>query len=408
MKTFIYRGYDRGGARVKGVVEALDVKDAREKLTSRAILPESVAYASDDAGESRWAFRNSHSLNQPELRAEFYRSVSVMLKAGLPLVSALDIQLEQTPPDRTSVARQLAGLRDHVRDGDHVVASMESASIPVSSFESAVLESGERTGSMSEVMEELADYLENVSALQQSVRTACLYPAIIVVLAIVVGTGVMGILVPRMAQVFTEAGMPLPLLTRIVVGAGTWFLPVILPTVLIALTLAVLAIKRGWNVEDTRKSWEQRVFRIPFFGTGLRTLVSLRFARTSSLLLRGGLALVESIRLAGKATGSLWLAGLTEEAAETVRQGAAFSRVLNSVPVLGPELGSWVRAGESSGDLKSMLHHASMIQQQKWNIYMERSVAIIEPMMIILVAVFVLLVALAILLPILSLNQQLV
>jgi type II secretory pathway component PulF len=156
-----------------------------------------------------------------------------------------------------------------------------------------------------------------------------------------------------------------------------------------------------------RIAWEKSLARIPILRDGFQTLVSLRFARTTALLLRGGLPLVETIRLSGKATGSHWIAGLCDEASDAVKQGATFSHVLSGLPLLGPELGSWVRAGEASGDLPVMFSHASERLRHTWSASMDRAVTLIEPALIILVAVFVLVIALAILLPILSLNQQL-
>lgn len=407
MKTFMYRGYDRNGARVRGVVEALDLKDAREKLAARTILPEELVPASGGR-RGAWSWRSARqSMMQDEPRGEFYRAMSTMIAAGLPLVDALNILLEQTPPAHTDAARQLAGVRDAVRDGARLVEAAERAGIPLTAFESAVLESGERTGNLSGSFSDLADYLVEVGRIRQTIRTACLYPAIIVAVAMLVGVGVMGFLVPRMAAVFAESGMPLPWLTRAVVTAGAWFIPVVLPLVLL-LILAVLAgMRRVRTQPSLRKAAERRISRWWIAGHGFRVLTSLRFARTASLLLRGGLPMVEAVPLAGRATGSAWLAAEAAEAAQAIRQGAPVSRTLARIPVIGEELGAWLRAGEASGDLAGMFAYAGERQRQKWTLFMDRSVALIEPVLIVVVAVFVLVVALAILLPILSLNLQL-
>jgi general secretion pathway protein F len=120
-------------------------------------------------------------------------------------------------------------VRDRVRDGSNLVDALNKSGISITPFEAAVIESGERTGTLHEVMEQLADYLEDVHRIQQTLRTACLYPAVIVLLAFVVGAGVMGFLVPQMARVFEESGMELPAITRMVIAVGKWFVPVVLP-----------------------------------------------------------------------------------------------------------------------------------------------------------------------------------
>lgn len=231
MKTFVYRGYHRDGGRTKGVIEALDLKDAREKLSERNILPEQLTAAADGGtASSNDLFLSRNSLVRIQPRGEFYRAMSAMLKAGLPLVASLEVQLDQRHVHQGVVRREIASVRDRVRDGSNLVDALVNSGIAISAFEAAVIESGERTGTLHEVMEQLADYLEDVNRIRQTLRTACLYPAVIVLLALVVGAGVMGFLVPQMAKVFEESGMELPAITRFVIAAGRWFVPVILPS----------------------------------------------------------------------------------------------------------------------------------------------------------------------------------
>lgn len=409
MKTFVYRGYHRDGGRVKGVIDALDLKDAREKLSVRGILPDQLAAASEGTVSSAAdVFGSRSSLVRVLPRGEFYRAMSAMLKAGLPLVASLEVQLDQQNIHLGTAGQEIANIRDRVRDGSNLVNALTHSGVSISPFEAAVIESGERTGTLHEVMEQLADYLDDVHRIQQTLRTACLYPAVIVLLAFVVGAGVMGFLVPQMATVFEESGMELPAITRVVIGVGRWFVPVILPAMLMLLAIGVLLARHHMSQTSGRIAWEKWLARLPVLRNGFQTLVALRFARTAALLLRGGLPLVDTILLAGKATGSTWMARLCADASESVKQGATFSTALSGLPLLGPELGSWVRAGEASGDLTGMFSHASDRLRHTWSASMDRAVALIEPALIILVAVFVLVIALAILLPILSLNQQLV
>jgi len=182
---------------------------------------------------------------------------------------------------------------------------------------------------------------------------------------------------------------------------------VLLPAGLLGAALAAAWWRRQQRDPRTRIALEQRWTRLPWIREGFRLLVTTRFARTCSLLLSGGLPLVDAMALAGKATGSTWLGQLLLEKAEDVRHGVAFSAALATVPVLGETLSSWVRAGEASGNVTGMFQHAAKRHHEMWSQFVQRSVTLIEPALIILVAVFVLLIALAILLPILSLNQQL-
>lgn len=405
MKTFVYRGFDRDGTRRKGVLEAHDVKDAREKLARGGVFPEEIDAAASDSLAASVTTRG-HSLRQINVRAEFYRALAALLKAGIPLSAAFEVMIDHPAESSVSFTRELASIRDRVRDGTGFVHALENAGTAITPFESAVLESGERTGRMPDVLTQVADYLEDVNQVQQTLRTACVYPFVIILLAAVVGIGVLGFLVPQMSRVFEESGMQLPLITRAVVGLGQWFLPVVLPMLLMVSLAAVLMARRIRASERLRCRVEQLLARMPVIRNGFHLLVTTRFSRTCALLLNGGVPLVDAMELAGRATGSVWIAGLVGEKAASVRQGQAFSAAVAEIPVLGKSLPSWVRAGEASGDLAGLFHHVSERNRQLWSNYVQRAVNVIEPALIVIVAVFVLLVALAILLPILSLNRQ--
>lgn len=407
MKTFIYRGFDQGGLRKKGVIEALDLKDARDRLSRAGIFPEQVEGATDVGAKSWFSRHSKDSLQQSAVRAEFYRAMTALLKAGLPLSAAFEVMLEHPSGTSTAYTGDIAGLRDRIRDGTGFARAMTDASIRISPFEQAVIESGEKTGSMPDVLGQVAEYLDDVNRIQQTLRTACIYPAIIVGLAVVVGAGVMGFLVPQMAKVFEESGMELPWITTMVVGVGRWFVPVILPAMILLFLLVVYGFSRVKTDPSRRVKMEKWISNVPVVKTGFSLLVTARFSRTCALLLHGGLPLVEAIELSGRATGSVWLAGIVKEKAEQVRHGQSFSQALSEVPVLGRSLPSWIKAGEASGDLAGLFQHASERNRQLWSNYIQRTVTVIEPALIVIVALFVLLVALAILLPILSLNQRL-
>ncbi|HMP88606.1 MAG TPA: type II secretion system F family protein [Kiritimatiellia bacterium] len=407
MKTFLYRGFRRDGVRCKGAIEAHDIKDAREKLSQAGILPEHLESAVDGPkSTSRFASRAS-SLNRLQARTEFYRALSALLKAGLPMAGAFEVMIDQ-PGGGSShhEIRDIAGIRDRIRDGAGLAQAMVDANITTSAYESAVLETGEKTGKMYETLTQLADYLDDVGKLRGSIINACIYPAIIIALAVVIGAGIMGILVPQMAELFSESGMELPWITRIVVGIGHVFLPLLLPILFLVIILALLLFRRVRANTEKRITLERLLARLPFLRGGFNYLVAARFSRTCAMLLRAGLPLIDAMTLSGRATGSLWLAHILRDKADAVRHGQAFSQAIAEVPVLGTMLSSWIRAGEASGDLAGLLQHAAERNQLLWNDHIKRLSAIIEPALIVLVAVLVLIVALAIILPILSLNQQ--
>ena len=132
-----------------------------------------------------------------------------------------------------------------------------------------------------------------------------------------------------------------------------------------------------------------------------------RFCRTLALLLEGGVPVPEGVRVAGRATGSVFLAARCGEAAERILQGARVAEALALVPVLGEDLPGWVRAGEASGDLSGLLRHAARSHQRAWDRGLGRTLSLLEPLLIVAVGILILITALAVLLPILRVNQGL-
>ena len=399
MSTFRYRGFDPAGRPRHGFLDALDRKDAREKLVARGVWAEQVDPVAGDSAPAARGRRASFGL---VARAALYRELGALVKAGIPLSSALDLLLET--PDQERHANLLALLADRIREGQTLARSLAEASAQVSTFERAAVEAGERSGRLDATLEQLADYLEGQSRLRESLTSAMLYPLLVLVLAVVVAIGLLGFVMPMLRGLFTDSGVPLPLLTRGLLAVSN-ALPVLLPVLMVGGVGGVWLVRRAWRQDPAfRLRWLRRMDRWPLYRAGSRTLAALRFARTLVLLLRGGVSAVDALDLSGQATGNAWIAELVRLQAEAVRHGTSLSNALRAVPPL-EALSGWIKAGEAAGDLTGLLDKAADRLQQRWQTYLARTMSLLEPALILLVGVFVLLVALAILLPVLSLNQ---
>jgi type II secretory pathway component PulF len=142
-------------------------------------------------------------------------------------------------------------------------------------------------------------------------------------------------------------------------------------------------------------------------GRGYRLVVNLRCARTLAILLKGGVGLVDALPLAGRSTGSVWIAALMEKEADAVRHGASLADAVRRVPPLAVSLPAWIQAGEASGALEKLLNTAGDAFQHQWNRFAARTLSWLEPALILLIGLFVLLVTLSVLLPIISMNRML-
>lgn len=400
MRTFAYSGFDAAGASRRGLIEAADLKEAREKLAARGVFPERVSAA----GERTTLSEGGDAGLDLETRVALYRELGVLTAAGLPLVQALEVLMES--PELGVAPSLLATVRDRVREGAGLAAALGAASARIRPFERAILEVGERSGALDATLERLAGFLEEQQRLRERVMSALLYPCIILGFAVVVAVVMLGFVVPAAAAAISrEVTITLPRLTRVMIAAGqalVWGLPV----------LAVAAAATGWGVRRRaassaalRERIERAMFRLPLVGRGWTLLVNLRCARTLSILLKGGVPLVDALTLAGRSTASEWVARVLDREAESVRHGSSLADALRRVPVLAASLPAWIQAGEASGALEKMLDTAGDAYQHQWNRFVARTLSWLEPALIALVGVFVFVVVLSVLLPIIALNR---
>jgi general secretion pathway protein F len=399
VKTFAYRAYDRGGAARRGLIEAQDLKDARERLTARGLLPERVEPAEGGATSRDPVFG-------VETRVAFYRELGVLLGAGLPLTHTLEILMET--PELGLSPRLLAEVRDRVREGASLASALGASAPRVKPFERAILEVGERSGSLEPMLDRLASFLEEQQRLHERIVSSLAYPAIILVFALVVAVVMLGFVVPSAAAVLMEQErIELPALTRFMMGVGR-FLRVAAPAGLLAGWGGWLWLRRRLAADaGLRERLDTAWFRLPLIGRGYRIVVNLRCARTLAILLKGGVGLVEALPLAGRATGSAWVSRLMAAETDAVRHGSTLADAMRRIPPLAASLPAWIQAGEASGALERLLDTAGNAYQHQWNRFVTRAMGWLEPALIVLIGAFVLLVTLSVLLPVISLNRLL-
>ena len=401
MRTYEYKGFDATGRALRGLIEALDLKDARERLSSRGVMAEMVQATHDQPTTARHPWRESFGL---DARAMLYRELGALLHSGLPLAQALDVLI--AVPELGEQRGRVAAARDRLREGSSLAAALQSMAQSISAYEVAIIEAGEKTGALDTVLDRLASFLEEQIRLRDKIQSSLIYPAIVFSLSIVIGLFMMGLMIPRISRLLTESSIPLPVITRLMMALGKGLLPFAAIAALLILGL-VLGIRHAIrNNPATRAAWSSYLFRIPFVCRPYTALVNLRFTRTLTLLMEGGVPLVDGLPLAARATGSAWIATLGMRAAEGIRHGRSVADAVRSIPPLGESLPLWIQAGEASGKLESLLQNAGDRFQQQWERQISRAVAVVEPILILAVGGFVLLVALSVLLPILSLNQM--
>ncbi len=402
MRTYSYKAFDAEGRPRRGLIEAADTKAARERLASQGLYPEWLGLASSSLPRRPDAFtRRGVPIAH---RAVLYKDLSVLIGSGLPLIQALDILLQS--PELAAARSLLAGAKDGIREGRSLADSLAAAGGSLTDFEHAMIEVGEKTGSLDAALDGLSLFLEAESRLRQRAAAALVYPSIVLVAAAILAVIMLGFALPAAGRLLEEqTGAPPPALLRAMIGLGRllmWGGPFLLVG---AMGAGAWARRRWRRALPFRERLERLLFRIPMVGRGRTLLVNLRFSRTLALLLRSGMTLVEAIPLAGRATGSAWLARLLLDETENIRQGGNLAEALRRIPPLSESLPAWALAGEASGALEHLMNTAAAHYQYQWERHTTRALSLLEPLLIAVIGLFVLLVTLSVLLPILALNQ---
>ena len=405
MPNFQFRAVNAGGEVRDGVVEAASEYEAGCKISDMGLIVISVAPdhghgpVREGKAPSLFGQRGGGQFDGKQLYL-FTRELAALLRAGLPLDSALAIlsQISDQPAVRETVIR----VRDLVRGGKLLSDALRQEP-GFGRFYVNMVRAGEVGGVLDEVLTRLAGYLERSRALRETVVSALIYPVILMVVALVSVVILLIFVVPQFSDLFADMGKALPVPTQIVIAAGNiltgyWW-------VLLGLgLLSVYGVRTALQRPDTRLWMDRRVLRLPLFGELVRKSETTRFARTFGTLLRSGIPVSEALPVAGATAGNGVFAGIIEEAASEVRRGRRISDVLEDSP-FPPLAIHLLRVGEESGDLEGMLGQLAEIFDGEVQSTIKRLLAVMEPLLILGLGVVIAGIIVSILIAILGMNE---
>ena len=403
MAAFQYKAFDGSGQTVQGVIEADNLRLARQQLRESGytvLEAQLISQGASHAGASRWQLRRGISAAQ---LGTMTRQLATLLDAGLPLEQALTALIEQTEGEQ--VRRVLAGVRAEVLGGSSLARSMEHFNNVFPEVYLALVRAGESSGDLVQVMQKLADYTESRHAMQQKVGLAFVYPVILTLVSLAVVSGLLIYVVPQVAHVFQDTKQVLPLPTRIVLFISgtlqaTWYY--LLPLLVVLGFGARMLLQQ----EAMRHAWHAKLLRVPVLGRLLRSINAARMASTLAILAGSGVPLLTALREASRVISNLPMRRALEEAALKVREGVSLSRALAASGLFPPILVHLIASGETSGKLDTMLERAAIQQEREVGSFVSLLTAMLEPVLILVMGIFVLFIVLSILMPIIDMNQM--
>lgn len=402
MPDYDYLAIDTGGKERTGSLRADGPDDARARLDARKLfLVRLTPTSAGDRPRGRALFSLTRSRMGMRELTLFTRQLSTLSQVS-PLEEALRTIARQTeqPHVQSIVNRVHAG----VLEGRRLAEAMGAEPRSFPALYRAMVAAGERSGSLPVILERLSTLLERQAEIRGKVTTAIAYPTVLAVFAILVVIALMIFVVPQVVEQFDTIGQELPLLTRIVIGlsnflASWWWL---LALVIVAAGLI------GWRAlknEAVRYRFDAFLLRLPLLGRLIRNLHAARMARTLATMVASRLPVMEGLSLTAQTVNNRVLRRATEEIVEAIRGGGSLSAALRRSGVFPPLLVYLAASGEAAGRLDDMLSRAADYLEQEFDRFTAASLAMLEPIIIILMGGVVATIILSILLPIMQLQN---
>ncbi|MBM69874.1 MAG: type II secretion system protein F [Haliea sp.] len=397
MAHFSYRAIGRDGKPLDGTLEAegLDV-------ASRLLRAQGLTLLALEEGQGK---TNQPAASKPVKRDDVLSTTSelaVLLRAGLPLDRALKVLIDMA--SEPALEALLQDLLREVKAGKALSQALLPHQAVFGNFYINMVRSGEASGQLSAVLDRLVEYLQNAKANRDNVVSALIYPAILLVVAVLSIVLMLGFVVPQFETLFEDMGEALPPLTALVVGAADFIAGY-------GWLLLLLALGVGWWVrnwlatEAGQASKDARLLKMPVVGGILFQFEVSKFARTVGTLLGNGVSLLKAISIAIDTVDNRVVKQALQVLPPAVKSGKRMSVALEETGLFTPMVVQMTRVGEESGRLDAMMLELARVFDGHVQAGVKRGLTLLEPVLILGMGAIIAVIIIAILLGILSVND---
>jgi general secretion pathway protein F len=370
----------------QGIVDAVSADTAGDLLWTRGLTPFQM-FPVDQSGKRWWQreLLDVRGSTRADLTS-FTREFATLNAAEIPLDDALRILSDQATSAK--IRRIAKGLLDDVLNGLTLSDAMKKHPRLFPTDYLSVVRAGEIGGTMGQVFDELADLLERRMEIRSRLHSSLIYPTVLVVLALVSLAIIIGGLVPSIAPIFAEGGRPMPAGIRFLVALGSIW-PELLMTIVLLAALVISGTVVMLRRPGFRLVFHRLVLRIPIVGDLVLQQETARFARTLGTLLKAGVPLFQASTSARSVIGNCYVAWGMDAAIESIREGVALHRALQSETVLPPIALRVISVGEEAGKLDRMLMRVAVTFEQQTQRSVDRLMTLLTPALTMMIAVLV-------------------
>jgi type IV pilus assembly protein PilC len=411
MPTFAYEAMNQAGQEVRDEIEAVTTEDALAKIRNLGYFPTRIREKGGARAKARTPTkkRTSAGFGRVSSKAvtEFTRQLSTLQDAGLPILRSLVILEEQQRPGLMKnvlrmVAEDIEGgatlseaFAKHPKVFDRLYVNMVAA--------------GEAGGVLDVILLRLAEFKEKAEKLKRKIIGAMIYPAVIVLFALGIVSGIMVFVIPKFKTIFSDFGIVLPPMTRILLGVSDWFMHATPPgwtVIAFGPVAAIMLFKLIRSSSGGRYATDFVGLKTPILGMLLRKTSIARFTRTLGTLISAGVPILEAISITRETAGNEVYSRAMERVHDSIREGESFANPLRASKVCDNLVVNMIDVGEETGELDKMLLKIADNYDEEVDVAVASLVSLLEPVMVVVLGGIVGFIVLALFMPLVSLIQS--
>lgn len=400
MAVYKYKALNQDKETLEGLVDAPSLEVAAEVLQEKGYAV--ISIKEEISGEGGFQFNILNKIKPREL-VVFSRQFAVMISANVAMVQSLKILVDQTESIKLKMV--ISEIADEVDSGSRLSESLEKRSKIFSSFYVSVIRAGETSGRLEESLNYLADEMEKDYDMMSKIKGAMIYPIFVLFGLTVVGVVMMIFVVPKLTAILTESGAELPFATRVLIGTSNfmtsyWWLLIIIVGGLI------FGARFYFNTIRGREVIDYLLLKLPVFGKLFQRIYLVRFTRSMNTLIVGGVAITESLRIAGDIVSNQVYKKLVLQTIKEVEDGNSISSVFIASKEIPKMVSQMMSIGEKTGKLDVVLARVTDFYGREVNNIVANLMTLMEPIIMVVMGVAVGLMVAAIILPMYNLASN--
>ncbi|MBN1356837.1 type II secretion system F family protein [bacterium] len=383
MPEFKWRGKDTTGAEQTGIMTADSAEAVRLHLRRQKITPIAIRKRLKDIHVVIPGITNR--IKERDI-VVFTRTFSTMVDAGLPLVQCLEILAQQT--ENPVFSKAINDIGQSVESGSTYADALRKHPKIFDDLYCNMVEAGETGGILDTILNRLAAYMEKSISLKRQVKSALVYPSVIITVAIGVVTFLMYAVIPVFATIFSSLGSSLPLPTKIVIAISNFIQDYILLLILVGIGIWIL-IRYIRKTDKGAKLFDTMLLKLPVFGQLLRKVAVAKFTRTLGTLISSGVPILEGLEITAKTAGNKVIEEAVMKTRVSISEGKTISEPLAATDVFPPMVTQMIAVGESTGALDAMLDKIADFYDEEVDITVSNLTQLLEPLLMVFLGVSV-------------------